>query len=330
MKKVVATLLSFLLLVTVASISTVASEQSFGRVDTEGSNLNVRSGPSTGYSILGRMSDGTYFEIVGEENGWYQIVTPTVSGYVSGDYVLPVSHNSVGKVDTEGSRLNVRTGPSTSYASITKLSDGTYFEILSEENGWYQVRLNATTTGWLCATYAVTYDIPEPEPQPQPTPDPVPSNGYIWPAEGPTVITQNFSSGHPATDISYNGTSLSQLGGGTRDVYAANDGVVEYVYTGCTHRKQPYICCNGGTGYGGGGNVVVIRHADGNYTMYAHLDVGQVFVQKGDTVSRGQVIAKMGNTGQCAGATGIHLHFEVREGYNSSAYSVDARNYVNP
>ena len=55
MKKVIATLLSFLLLVTVASISTVASEQSFGRVDTEGSNLNVRSGPSTGYSILGKM-----------------------------------------------------------------------------------------------------------------------------------------------------------------------------------------------------------------------------------------------------------------------------------
>ena len=76
--------------------------------------------------------------------------------------------------------------------------------------------------------------------------------------------------------------------------------------------------------------MVVIRHADGNYTMYAHLDVGQVFVEEGDTVSKGQVIAKMGNTGQCAGATGIHLHFEFREGGNSSANAVNALNYVSP
>ena len=154
MKKLVATLLVFLLLSSIATISTVASEQSFGRVDTEGSNLNVRSGPSTGYSILGRLSDGTYFEIVGEENGWYQIVTPTVSGYVCGEYVLTVSHNRMGKVDTEGSRLHVRTGPSTDYSIITKLTDGTYFEILSEGNGWYEVRLSSGMTGYLCATYA--------------------------------------------------------------------------------------------------------------------------------------------------------------------------------
>ncbi len=59
----------------------------------------------------------------------------------------------------------------------------------------------------------------------------------------------------------------------------------------------------------GFGNYVVIRHSYGFQTKYGHLD--SVYVEEGDTVTQGQKIGTMGNTGL---STGPHLHFEVRIG----------------
>lgn len=60
--------------------------------------------------------------------------------------------------------------------------------------------------------------------------------------------------------------------------------------------------------YGGYGNAVVIDHGSGLSTLYAHCSV--IYVHKGQTVRKGQVIALVGSTGN---ANGPHLHFEVRE-----------------
>lgn len=58
------------------------------------------------------------------------------------------------------------------------------------------------------------------------------------------------------------------------------------------------------TGYG---KRIIIRHGSGYETLYGHLYSYQVRV--GDTVSKGQIIGLMGNTGI---STGPHLHYEVR------------------
>lgn len=60
---------------------------------------------------------------------------------------------------------------------------------------------------------------------------------------------------------------------------------------------------------GGYGNVIEIDHGNGLITLYAHNK--ELYVKKGDVVTRGQAIAFMGNTGRVHGPTGIHLHFEV-------------------
>jgi hypothetical protein len=57
------------------------------------------------------------------------------------------------------------------------------------------------------------------------------------------------------------------------------------------------------------GNVIVIRHADDLFTLYAHLS--KINVAAGDTVKMGD---KIGEVGQTGAATGSHLHFEVRQG----------------
>ena len=58
----------------------------------------------------------------------------------------------------------------------------------------------------------------------------------------------------------------------------------------------------------GYGNMVMVEHADGRRTIYAHAE--QLFVKTGATVAAGQTIAAVGSTGH---STGPHLHFEIRE-----------------
>jgi murein DD-endopeptidase MepM/ murein hydrolase activator NlpD len=107
---------------------------------------------------------------------------------------------------------------------------------------------------------------------------------FIYPTTG--KITQGFHSGHYAVDIADRSKP---------PIWAAAGGTVEKVSTG--------------TWGGGYGNHVIIDHGDGVKTLYAHMS--SVNVSVGDTVSQGDVIGIMGNTGRVYGVTGIHLHFET-------------------
>ncbi|MEU8982505.1 M23 family metallopeptidase [Streptomyces sp. NPDC048309] len=66
----------------------------------------------------------------------------------------------------------------------------------------------------------------------------------------------------------------------------------------------------GGNGAGDGpayGNAIVVKHANGTYSQYAHLS--RIDVKIGQVVATGQHIALSGNTGN---SSGPHLHFEIR------------------
>ena len=59
------------------------------------------------------------------------------------------------------------------------------------------------------------------------------------------------------------------------------------------------------------GNHVVVEHAGGEFSLYAHLQTGSVQVKAGDPVKRGQVLARLGTSGN---STEPHLHFQVTDG----------------
>jgi murein DD-endopeptidase MepM/ murein hydrolase activator NlpD len=63
--------------------------------------------------------------------------------------------------------------------------------------------------------------------------------------------------------------------------------------------------------HGGYGNYVIISHPNGTQTLYAHTQKN--FVSVGDSVEQGQLIARVGNTGN---STGPHVHFEIRGAKN--------------
>ncbi len=124
-----------------------------------------------------------------------------------------------------------------------------------------------------------------------------------WPTNQGYVITSGYvwrwGKQHQGIDISGAGNENSPI-------YAVADGTVISVFNGCPTRGKGY-----GDPCGGGmGNSVVIQHANGYYTRYAHL-TQNVLVKVGQTVSRGQRIGGMGNSGS---STGFHLHFAVAQG----------------
>lgn len=118
---------------------------------------------------------------------------------------------------------------------------------------------------------------------------------FMWPLPHFNTITSYFGprwgTVHQGLDISgYNvyGASVVAADGGT--VYAVN-------------RTSTW-----GTGmFAGYGYAVIIDHGNGLRTMYAHCS--KIAVSPGQRVTKGQVIAYVGNTGK---STGPHLHFEVR------------------
>jgi murein DD-endopeptidase MepM/ murein hydrolase activator NlpD len=111
--------------------------------------------------------------------------------------------------------------------------------------------------------------------------------GFRWPVRG--RIIAGFG---PKTNGQQNDGINLAVPEGT-PVKAAEDGVVAYA----------------GNELKGYGNLVLVRHSNGFVTAYAHAS--ELMVKRGDTIKRGQVIARSGQTGT---VTSPQLHFEIRKG----------------
>ncbi|MBC7724892.1 MAG: peptidoglycan DD-metalloendopeptidase family protein [Burkholderiaceae bacterium] len=117
------------------------------------------------------------------------------------------------------------------------------------------------------------------------------SSGWARPASGSLTSAYGYRI-HPIyhTRIFHAGTDFGASCG--TPIFAAAAGVVARA------------------GWNGGyGNYIAINHAGGVQTAYAHIVNGGLLVGQGQSVSEGQLIARVGTTG---GSTGCHLHFEVR------------------
>ncbi|WP_158282257.1 peptidoglycan-binding protein [Salipaludibacillus keqinensis] len=151
---------------TLAMISSLLEETAQTGVITA-SSLNVRSGPSTSYGVVGQLTNGSVVSILSESsNGWYRISFNGGTAYVSGSFVdIPSEDSSdedfvgsavIGYVN--GPSLNVRSGPGTSYGQVDSLSRDDRVEILSTysrsgQNSWHQIKYDNNKTGYVSAGY---------------------------------------------------------------------------------------------------------------------------------------------------------------------------------
>lgn len=177
------------------------------------------------------------------------------------------------------------------------LEDGSEFDfsqmVLVESGDYYSERITVDPS-FLdpeldAAEFAMIKEITAPA-----SPEKLWSGYFVKPTPFDIFINSEFG-----TRRSYNGSEYTyyhsgiDFGGGTgADVICPGNGTV--VYTGTLDIR---------------GNATIIDHGWGIYTGYWHQS--EVFVQVGDTVTEGQVIGLVGNTGRSSGA---HLHWEVWAG----------------
>jgi murein DD-endopeptidase MepM/ murein hydrolase activator NlpD len=113
---------------------------------------------------------------------------------------------------------------------------------------------------------------------------------FKWPCPSSTRVTSPYGERvSPTTGASTNHKGIDIGASYGADIIAAADGTV---------RAATYSSS--------AGNYVMIDHGGGLYTVYMHAS--SLLVSEGQTVSAGQVIAKVGSTGI---STGNHLHFGV-------------------
>lgn len=114
---------------------------------------------------------------------------------------------------------------------------------------------------------------------------------FAWPIKANHRLTSGFGwRVHPITGNKAFHTGLD-IGAAMRTpIHAAADGVVAFSGDGGSY-----------------GNMVILRHKNGLFTVYGHAS--KLLVRKGKYVKRGQKIALVGSTGA---STGAHLHFEVK------------------
>lgn len=116
------------------------------------------------------------------------------------------------------------------------------------------------------------------------------ASGFIWPCPAYTRISSYFGPRtQPVAGASTNHKGVDLAAPYGSDILASADGIV----TTSTYSSSA-------------GNYIVIAHGNGISTVYMHAS--SLLVSVGETVSQGQVIAKVGSTGY---STGNHLHFGV-------------------
>jgi murein DD-endopeptidase MepM/ murein hydrolase activator NlpD len=157
-------------------------------------------------------------------------------------------------------------------------------------SGGESARLRPTTTAPVISARRPSSPATIPPPPPA-------SGGFVWPVKGKVVS----AFGAKSKGLHNDGINIAALRG--TPVRAAENGVVAYA----------------GNQLRGFGNMLLIKHAGGWITAYAHNE--ELLVSRGDKVRKGQIVARVGSSGSVSKP---QLHFELRKGKQA----VDPRKYL--
>ena len=120
-----------------------------------GGYVNLRSGPSMDAGVIMRVTSGSSVYVEGSYGDW-DYISLTVNGSTIRGYMLrsflQSSATSAVVTTRNGGKVNVRSGPSSSYSSVGALASGTQVTVLLKGNGWYRIT-GGGLTGFMSTSY---------------------------------------------------------------------------------------------------------------------------------------------------------------------------------
>ena len=160
--RIASLVLAFFLLITAVPVANAAGGTiKTGIAFVDASSLRLRSGPSTSSSTLDYAYNDEVVILLGKTGSWYKVIYNLQTGYMHADYldVTTRENAELGYGKINGSGVNIRSGPSTSYASIAKggLGDAAY--IIGINNQWFKI-IYGEQVGYIRSDYLDLTEIP--------------------------------------------------------------------------------------------------------------------------------------------------------------------------
>ncbi|WP_042221265.1 N-acetylmuramoyl-L-alanine amidase [Oceanobacillus manasiensis] len=119
--------------------------------------LNVRSEPSSGGTVIGKLQRGDQVIAFKEEHGWIQTYYAGKEAWVAAHYLIMKDRpNKISKAENQelkvtGQSVYVRSGPGTNYSVIGSTTVGDTYNIVAKDNGWYKIKLHDGSAGWIAS-----------------------------------------------------------------------------------------------------------------------------------------------------------------------------------
>ena len=124
-------------------------------------SLRLRSGPSKDYSTLDYAFLGEYVNVTGKSGSWYKVSYNLTEGYMHESYLLVYDRKNVelGYGEINANKVNVRSGPGTSYNAVSRGNQGDKAYIIGFNNQWYKV-IFGSQIGYIRSDYVHLTQIP--------------------------------------------------------------------------------------------------------------------------------------------------------------------------
>ena len=233
--RITAFLLSALILTSMILIATAAPMAThIGIVKARG-GLRLRSEATTASTTLTIAPYGDNVVVLEKHGDWYKVNYNLQIGYMSGEYLTLKERENIdlGTGSIDGSVVNMRSGPSTSYGTLTQLKRNAEVEIFGFNCGWYKVRTSSNKIGYIRSDLLKLLDKP---------------------AENHGVAANN---GNSSSSSSGNSSSSSSKSAGQKLAdYAVGLVGCPYVYGGTTTNG---FDCSGFTQYCARNNGITIQ-----------------------------------------------------------------------
>lgn len=138
---------------------------SFGTGTVTGSDVRMRSGAGTDYSVIGTYGKGTQMTVTGVSGNWYAVSYNGKTGYVCADYMKVTSSAASSSASTAtatesvsgtgtitGSSVRMRSGAGTNYSILATFAKGTQVQVTGKTGNWYAIKYDGKS-GYVSADY---------------------------------------------------------------------------------------------------------------------------------------------------------------------------------